>query len=227
MNMSEQTQTKKIEVNKSITAKDKELADTIRARFDALNIKAFDIMGTIGAGKTTLLERIAEKMNSKKPILVINGDLATSIDADRIISHGAKAIQINTGTGCHLNAHYIDKVLNELPDGLKPYKNGYVFIENVGNLICPAGWDVGAHKRIVVTSVTEGPYHVKKHPHIFKIASLLVVNKIELADVMDVNLNNLKQDAINVNADINVVFTSLKREPYTGLDELISYLGLN
>ena len=225
--MSEQTQTKKIEVNKSITAKDKELADTIRARFDALNIKAFDIMGTIGAGKTTLLERIAEKLKGKKPILVINGDLATSIDADRIILHGAKAIQINTGTGCHLNAHYIDKVLNELSDGLKPFKNGYVFIENVGNLICPAGWDVGAHQRIVVTSVTEGPYHVKKHPHIFKIASLLVVNKIELADVMDVNLNNLKQDAINVNADINVVFTSLKHEPYTGLDELISQLGLN
>ena len=225
--MSEQTQTKKIEVNKSITAKDKELADTIRARFDALNIKAFDIMGTIGAGKTTLLERIAEKLKGKKPILVINGDLATSIDADRIILHGAKANQINTGTGCHLNAHYIDKVLNELSDGLKPFKNGYVFIENVGNLICPAGWDVGAHQRIVVTSVTEGPYHVKKHPHIFKIATLLVVNKIELADVMDVNLNNLKQDAINVNADINVVFTSLKHEPYTGLDELISQLGLN
>ena len=225
--MLEQNQTKKIEVNKSITAKDKELADTIRSRFDALNIKAFDVMGTIGAGKTTLLERIAERLQGKHPVLVINGDLATSIDADRIIKHGAKAIQINTGTGCHLNAHYVDKVLNELPDGLKPYKNGFVFIENVGNLICPAGWDVGAHQRMIVTSVTEGPYHVKKHPHIFKIASIFVVNKIEMAEFMDVTLEDLKSDAINLNKDIQVAFTSLRKAPYTGLDQLLSIMKLD
>ena len=224
--MSEQIEKRKIEVNKSITAKDKELADTIRARFDALNIKAFDVMGTIGAGKTTLLERIANKISSIKPILVINGDLATSIDADRITMQGAKAIQINTGTGCHLNAHYIDKVLNELSDELELFRNGFVFIENVGNLICPAGWDVGAHQRIVVTSVTEGPYHVKKHPHIFKIASVLVVNKIELAEYMDVKLEELEKDAKNLNRDIEVVFTNLKEDPYVGLDEIIKILGL-
>ena len=224
--MSQQTETKKIEINKSVTYKDKELADTIRARFDALHIKAFDVMGTIGAGKTTLLERIAERMQGRKPVLVINGDLATSIDADRIIQHGAKAIQINTGTGCHLNANYVNKVIIELADGLEQFRDGYVFIENVGNLICPAGWDVGAHQRIVVTSVTEGPYHVKKHPHIFKIASMLVVNKIELADAMDVKLEDLEKDAINLNADIKVIFTSLKKEPYRGLDELILTLGL-
>ena len=225
--MLEQNQTKKIEVNKSITAKDKELADTIRSRFDALNIKAFDVMGTIGAGKTTLLERIAERLQGKHPVLVINGDLATSIDADRIIKHGANAIQINTGTGCHLNAHYVDKVLNELPDGLEPYKNGYVFIENVGNLICPAGWDVGAHQRMIVTSVTEGPYHVKKHPHIFKIATIFVVNKIEMAELMEVTLEDLKTDAINLNKDIQVVFTSLKKAPYAGLDQLLSIMKLD
>ena len=225
--MLEQNQTKKIEVNKSITAKDKELADTIRSRFDALNIKAFDVMGTIGAGKTTLLERIAERLQGKYPVLVINGDLATSIDADRIIKHGANAIQINTGTGCHLNAHYVDKVLNELPDGLEPYKNGYVFIENVGNLICPAGWDVGAHQRMIVTSVTEGPYHVKKHPHIFKIATIFVVNKIEMAELMEVTLEDLKTDAINLNKDIQVVFTSLKKAPYAGLDQLLSIMKLD
>ena len=225
--MSEQTQTKKVEINKSVTYKDKALADTIRARFDALNIKAFDVMGTIGAGKTTLLERIAGRLQGKFPILVINGDLATSIDADRIIKQGANAIQINTGTGCHLNAYYVDKVLNELVGGLEPYKNGYVFIENVGNLICPAGWDVGAHQRIIVTSVTEGPYHVKKHPHIFKIASSFIVNKIEMAELMEVKLEDLKIDAINLNKDIKVVFTSLKKEPFVGLDEVISILGLN
>lgn len=224
--MPEQSLTKKIEVNKSVTYKDKELADTIRAKFDTLNIKAFDVLGTIGAGKTTLLERIAEKLQGKSKLLVINGDLATSIDSDRIMRHGAKAIQINTGTGCHLNANYINKVLNELPEGLKPYKNGYVFIENVGNLICPAGWDVGAHQRIIVTSVTEGPYHVKKHPHIFKIASIFVINKIELAEAMDVKLKDLEEDAINLNGEIKVAFTSLKKKPYTGLDEVISLLGL-
>ena len=163
----------------------------------------------------------------EEKVLVINGDLATSIDADRITLQGAKAIQINTGTGCHLNAHYIDKVLNELSDELELFKNGFVFIENVGNLICPAGWDVGAHQRIVVTSVTEGPYHVKKHPHIFKIASVLVVNKIELAEYMDVKLEELEKDAKNLNRDIKVVFTNLKEDPYVGLDELIDILDLN
>lgn len=225
--MSQQIEKRKIEVNKSITTKDKELADTIRARFDALNIKAFDVMGTIGAGKTTLLERIAKKISNRSPILVINGDLATNIDADRITTQGATAIQINTGTGCHLNAHYIDKVLNEFSDKLETFKNGYVFIENVGNLICPAGWDVGAHQRIVVTSVTEGPYHVKKHPHIFKIASVLVVNKIELAEYMDVKLEDLEKDAKDLNKDIKVVFTNLKEEPFTGLEKLIDILGIN
>ena len=220
------TTLKSIDINKKVIAKDIELANKLRAEFDRYNIHAIDVLGTIGAGKTTLLERITERFASKIPILVINGDLATNIDADRIAMHGATSIQINTGQGCHLNAKWTERAIANLPNGLKPFKNGFVFIENVGNLICPAGWDVGAHRRMVVTSVTEGPFHIKKHPYIFKIASIAVINKIETAELMDVDLNKLKEDAFELNQNIKVFFTSLKREPYTGLDPLLNELNL-
>ena len=109
---------------------------------------------------------------------------------------------------------------------MEEFKDGFVFIENVGNLICPSGWDVGAHERMVVTSVTEGPFHVKKHPIIYKVASIAIFNKIELADVMEVDLERLKEDAIELNRNIDVFFTSLKRKPYQGLKEIYQRLGL-
>ncbi len=131
-----------------------------------------------------------------------------------------RAFQINTGKGCHLHANLIKNALNQMPHNMEDFKGGYVFIENVGNLICPSGWDVGAHERIVLTSVTEGPYHVKKHPIIYKVSSIAIFNKIELAEVMEVDLEQLKQDALELNRDIDVFFTSLKRKPYKGLDEI-------
>ncbi|MHA2362505.1 MAG: hydrogenase nickel incorporation protein HypB [Candidatus Hodarchaeales archaeon] len=218
--------TKSVELNKNIIAKDLELANQVRTQFNKFNIKAYDILGTIGAGKTTLLERIAQNFASKVPMLVINGDLATNIDADRIGKFGATTIQINTGRGCHLDARWIHKTISDLPNGLEPFLNGLVFIENVGNLICPSAWDVGAHQRVVVTSVTEGPYHIKKHPIIFKIASIAIINKIELAGVMEVELEQLKNDAIMLNKEIRVLFTSLKKKPYKGLDSVYNALKI-
>lgn len=216
---------RKINLQQNVMAKEHEVGDELQALFDRLDITAYDVMGTIGAGKTTFLERLSEQFASKIPILVINGDLATSIDADRIIMNGAKAFQINTGKGCHLHANLIKNALNQMPHNMEDFKGGYVFIENVGNLICPSGWDVGAHERIVLTSVTEGPYHVKKHPIIYKVSSIAIFNKIELADVMEVELEQLKQDAIELNRNIDVFFTSLKKKPYQGLHEIYSRLG--
>ncbi|MFW9929629.1 MAG: hydrogenase nickel incorporation protein HypB [Candidatus Thorarchaeota archaeon] len=217
---------RKISVDESIFAKDKALGDEIRKLFDSYHLKAFNIMGSIGAGKTTLLEQISYSLIKKYPILVINGDLVTSIDADRIRRSGATTIQINTGKGCHLDAKWITKVLNEkkyFPDGLQPYEGGIVFIENVGNLICPASWDVGAHSNIVVTSVTEGPYHIQKHPIIFKISNIAVINKIDLAEAMEVDPELLKHDALTINPNIDVCFTSARKS--IGLENLISTLG--
>lgn len=218
-------ETKSVEVNTALQAKDRELADQIRSELDAYNIKAIDVMGTIGAGKTTLLEKIAERLAKTHPILVVNGDLATNIDADRVGRHGATTIQINTGRGCHLHARWIRKVIDGLgPEGLAPYKDGFLFIENVGNLICPSGFDVGAHMRMVVTSVTEGPYHVQKHPVIYKISEVAVVNKVELAEVMEVSLEKLEEDAVSLNKDIRVVFTSMREG--TGLEDVMKALHL-
>ncbi|OLS23849.1 MAG: putative hydrogenase nickel incorporation protein HypB [Candidatus Heimdallarchaeota archaeon LC_3] len=213
--------TKKISIKESVFTKDKALGNDIRSMFASYNMKSFNIMGSIGAGKTSLLEKLSFILIKKFPILVINGDLVTSIDADRIKRSGATAIQINTGQGCHLDAQWIKKVLNDknfLPDGLAPFKNGVIFIENVGNLICPANWDVGAETNIVVTSVTEGPYHVQKHPLIYKISDISVINKIDVAEAMDVDPETLKHDAQTINPNIDVIFTSCKQE--VGLYEL-------
>lgn len=218
---------RRINLQQNVMAKDHEVGDELRALFDKNNITAFDVMGTIGAGKTTFLERLVEEFGQKIPILVINGDLATSIDADRIAIHGATTFQINTGKGCHLHANLVKTALSKIPQKIEDFKDGYVFIENVGNLICPSGWDVGAHERIVLTSVTEGPYHVKKHPIIYKVSSIAIFNKIELADVMEVDLDQLKQDAIDLNATIDCYFTSLKKKPYQGLENIYERLGLH
>jgi hydrogenase nickel incorporation protein HypB len=218
---------RRINLQQNVMVKEHEIGEELRNLFDSLNITAFDVMGTIGAGKTTFLERLSEDFASKIPILVINGDLATSIDADRIATHGATSFQINTGKGCHLHANLIKNALSKLPKNIEELTDGYLFIENVGNLICPSGWDVGAHERIVITSVTEGPYHVKKHPIIYKIASIAIFNKIELADIMEVDLEQLRQDATGLNKNIEIYFTSLKKKPYKGLEEIYRRIGLN
>jgi hydrogenase nickel incorporation protein HypB len=218
---------KKISIGESVYSKDKALANEIRKLFDSYNLKSFNFMGSIGAGKTSILEELSHILIKEYPILVINGDLVTSIDADRIKRSGASAIQINTGKGCHLDAKWITNVLNDrkyLPDGLAPYENGIVFIENVGNLICPADWDVGAQKNIVVTSVTEGPYHVQKHPIIFKVSEVAVINKVDVAEAMNVDPEQLKHDAETINPNIKVCFTSCRQG--TGLDQLRYVLGL-
>ncbi|MHA1353226.1 MAG: hydrogenase nickel incorporation protein HypB [Candidatus Heimdallarchaeaceae archaeon] len=134
------TQEKKVSVKKKAYVLNDELADKIRQEMKAKNKRFFNIMGSIGAGKTAILEQLAEKLSKKYRVFVINGDVATTIDADRIAEHGAKTVQINTGGGCHLNAQLIQNELSKI--NIDDYD--IFFAENVGNLICPANWDVGA-----------------------------------------------------------------------------------
>ncbi|MHA1317986.1 MAG: hydrogenase nickel incorporation protein HypB [Candidatus Heimdallarchaeaceae archaeon] len=133
------TQEKKVSVKKKAYVLNDELADKIRQEMKAKNKRFFNIMGSIGAGKTAILEQLAEKLSKKYRVFVINGDVATTIDADRIAEHGAKTVQINTGGGCHLNAQLIQNELSKI--NIDDYD--IFFAENVGNLICPANWDVG------------------------------------------------------------------------------------
>lgn len=211
-----------IELDENILARNLELSIENNNRFKKHNIVAIDIMGSIGAGKTTLLEETVKRLHDKYKIFVLAGDVTTTIDVDRIAQHISprRTIQINTGMECHLDANLIRKSLDEIDlDEVE-----VLFIENVGNLICPADFPLGASFRVVVASVTEGPYFVIKHPHIFGHAKVVVINKIELAGVMEVSLDQLKADVHKINPDAIVVFTNARSGD--GVEEFIKALGL-
>lgn len=213
------TQEKKITVKKQAYLVNDEIADKIRQLMKEKDKLFFNIMGSIGAGKTLLLERIAEKLSAHYKIFVINGDVATTIDADRIAASGATTVQINTGGGCHLNANLIQKELDKI--NIDDYD--IFFAENVGNLICPAAWDVGAQMNIVVVSITEGEYVIKKHPIIFKGAAIAVINKCDL-DGLGFDSSTLVEDAGKIKSDMRVICTSAKTS--LGLESLIEALGI-
>jgi hydrogenase nickel incorporation protein HypB len=206
--MPEEQASKIIELNEDLIENNERLADQNNGTLKQYGIKSFDIVGAIGAGKTALLEIISERLSKKYKILVINGDVATRIDADRIEQHGVKTIQVNTGRECALNAYHISQILKNID--LNEYRNGILFIENVGNLICPSDFILGAEKRIVIVSITEGPWVVRKHPLLFKFSDIAVINKIDLHDVIDVNINEMINDANQINPNIKIFTTSAK-----------------
>lgn len=213
------TQEKKITVKKPAYVENDKLADEIRELMKTKNKLFFNIMGSIGAGKTFLLERLAERLSPHYRVFVINGDVATTIDADRIASRGVTTVQINTGGGCHLNAKLIKNELDKI--NIDDYD--IFFAENVGNLICPSAWDVGAQLNVVVVSITEGEYVIKKHPIIFKGAQIAVINKCDL-DGMGFNSETLVEDAKKIKSSMEIICTSAKK--VTGIDELIAALGI-
>ena len=151
---------------------------------------------------------------------VVAGDLTTTIDGERIERHGARVVEVNTGKECHLDANLVGKALRTLPlDELD-----VLFVENVGNLICPAEFPLGAGKRVVVISVTEGPHMVVKHPYIFAEAAAVVINKTELAEAMGVDPEQLASDVARINPHAQVIRASLKND--RGTDQILEALGL-
>jgi len=202
--MSQKEFSKIIELNEDLIENNEKLALHNEETFKKYNIKSFDIVGAIGAGKTALIEFIVKTISKERKILVINGDVATRIDANRIEQHGVKTVQINTGRECALNSYHISQVLKNYDMS----KYDTVFIENVGNLICPSDFILGAEKRIVVVSITEGPWVVRKHPMLFKFSDIAVINKIDLVDVMDVNVEEMVNDAKQINPNLKVFTTS-------------------
>jgi len=197
-----------IELNEDLIENNERLANENNQILKKFNIKSFDIVGAIGAGKTAILEILSEKLSKKYKILVINGDVATRIDADRIEQHGVKTIQINTGRECALNSYHISQVIKNID--LKDYENGILFIENVGNLICPSDFILGADNRIVVVSITEGQWVIRKHPLLFKLSDIAIINKIDLLDITDVNLEEMINDAKEINPNLKIIATSAK-----------------
>ena len=207
-----------IELNEDLISNNDFLASKNNETFKRHSILSFDFVGAIGAGKTAIIEAIVQRISYKKKILVINGDVTTRIDANRIAKFGVKTIQINTGRECALNSYHISQVINNYD--LRKYDT--IFIENVGNLICPSDFVLGADKRIVVVSITEGPWVIQKHPMLFKFSDIAVINKIDLNDVMDIRVEDMIHDAKEINPNLKIFATSAT----TGenISKLINYI---
>jgi hydrogenase nickel incorporation protein HypB len=209
-----------IEMNEEVLKDNEELAQRNHRLLHQYNLKCIEIVGSIGAGKTKILERLAEYYANKKRMFVICGDITTTIDADRIAQHGAKTYQINTGKQCALTSYDIQTVLKEKIPDLSQID--ILFIENVGNLICPSDFVLGADQRIVIMSVTEGDHVVIKHPLLIKMSQAIVINKIDLVEILGTDLQRMIDDAKAINPDIKVIPMSAK----TGknFNELIEFI---
>lgn len=192
---------RKIGIEQDILSGNKLLAERNRGYFMAKKILALNLVSSPGSGKTTLLECTLKSLNKDYQFYVIEGDQYTTNDADRIHATGTKVTQINTGKGCHLDAHMILHAVQEI----KPQENSVLFIENVGNLVCPAMFDLGEKERVVIMSVTEGEDKPLKYPDMFHTSSLCIINKIDLLPYVSFDLEKAKAYALQVNPDLEIL----------------------
>jgi len=190
-----------IEVETDVLAKNNLLAERNRRFFEAKNIFTLNLVSSPGSGKTTILEKTISSLKDKITCAVIEGDQQTMNDAERIDATGAAVIQVNTGTGCHLDSEMINQGTKEL--GLK--ENSILFIENVGNLVCPALFDLGEAHKVVIISVTEGEDKPHKYPTMFSVSDLCIINKIDLLPYVDFNVEKCKEYALQVNPNIKFI----------------------
>lgn len=191
-----------IPILKEITEANSLLAASLRADFRQRDVLVLDIIASPGAGKTSLLERTIERLKDELRIAVIEGDPTSTIDADRVEAVGVPAVQINTDGGCHLEAAMIRAALG--PDGLSLDGADIVIIENVGNLLCPTGWDLGEDAKVVVASLPEGDDKPLKYPLAFLTAQAAVINKIDLEPYIPAKAARLRANALAVNPDLAV-----------------------
>lgn len=192
--------TKNIPILKEVTEANSLLADGLRAAFAQNRVLVLNIIASPGAGKTSLLERTIEQLNGELQISVIEGDPTTSIDAERIAAVGMPVVQINTGGGCHLEARQIQRAVDQFDVS----SADVVIIENVGNLICPTGWDLGEDVKVVVASLPEGDDKPLKYPMAFLTAQALVINKIDLEPYIPSKVAVMRENALRINPDLAV-----------------------
>ena len=200
------SQARMVRLEKDILAKNDEYADANRSLFAERGVLALNLVSSPGSGKTTLLCQTIEALEDTLPIAVIEGDQQTSNDADRIRATGAPAVQVNTGKGCHLDAHMVGHAARHL--GLAD--GSLLFIENVGNLVCPAGFDLGEAHKVVILSVTEGEDKPLKYPDMFHAADLMVLNKTDLLPHLDFDVDACIANARKVNPRIKVLKVSAR-----------------
>jgi hydrogenase nickel incorporation protein HypB len=216
---SEPVTTRLIQVERDLLAKNDALAANNRQQFSANNLLVLNLVSSPGSGKTTLLVRTLLALKATHNLAVIEGDQQTENDAERIRATGVPAIQINTGKGCHLDALMIEQAFTVLP----AFSNGLLFIENVGNLVCPASFDLGEAAKVVVLSVTEGEDKPLKYPDMFRAARLMLLNKCDLLPYLNFDVALSIANARRVNPDIEII--QLSASHGEGMAQWIDWLN--
>ncbi len=207
-----------VELRQNVLKHNDEVADRLRRRFEAARTLVISLVSSPGSGKTTLLTATIERLRDRWPVLVVEGDQQTSRDADRIRAACARAVQINTGKGCHLDAHAVGHAVDELD----PPPGALLLIENVGNLVCPAAFDLGEARKVLILSVTEGEDKPLKYPDMFAAAGLLLLNKVDLLPHLDFDVDRCLAFARQVNPGLDCILTSARSGE--GLDQWIGWL---
>ena len=213
------SQARMVQIEQDILGKNNQYAASNRDYFSQHGILALNLVSSPGSGKTTLLTETIALLKEQLEISVIEGDQQTTHDAERIRATGVKALQVNTGKGCHLDAHQVGHAL----ENLQPAEQSVLFIENVGNLVCPASFDLGEAHKVVILSVTEGEDKPLKYPDMFHAADLMVLNKIDLLPYLDFDVEQCIQYARQVNPRIKIIQLSAKSG--VGMDSWLQWLS--
>jgi hydrogenase nickel incorporation protein HypB len=216
--ISEKRARKEITLEQDVLLKNNLLAERNRGYFLAKEILALNLVSSPGSGKTSLLERTLKDLKNEESFFVIEGDQQTSNDADRIASTGVPVVQINTGRGCHLDSEMISNAIKQL----NPKDKSILFIENIGNLVCPAMFDLGEQKRVVIISVTEGEDKPIKYPDMFQTSQLCIINKIDLLPYLKFDVEVLKKYGRKVNPQME--FIELSCTSGVGLSQWYDWL---
>ncbi len=208
-----------VKVMKNILGENEKIAEENRKLFRDKNIFVVNLMGSPGSGKTTLLEKTLSKLTDKFKVAVIEGDLFTARDAERIERQNVPVVQINTAGGCHLDAAMVRRAAESLNlDDID-----LLIVENVGNLVCPAEFDIGENIKAVVLSITEGDDKPLKYPLIFKESAVAILNKVDLLPFTNFNLEQARADLSTIHPKIKIVETSCTKE--TGLDDWCNFIS--
>ena len=200
------SQSRMVQIEQDILGKNDQYSAQNRALFSAMSLFVLNLVSSPGSGKTTLLTETLKLLKGKMPLGVIEGDQQTANDADRIRETGVQAVQVNTGKGCHLDAHMVGHAVENFSD----LKSGILFIENVGNLVCPAAFDLGEAHKVAILSVTEGEDKPIKYPDMFHAADVMLLNKTDLLPYLDFDVDKCIEYARRVNPDIQVVQLSAR-----------------
>ncbi|MCX8064024.1 MAG: hydrogenase nickel incorporation protein HypB [Candidatus Hydrogenedentes bacterium] len=208
----------KVDIVQKVLKANDEIAKLVKDKLKSYKMFCINMISAPGSGKTTLIERIFQEDAEDMRIGVIEGDPETTRDAERISKYNVPVVQINTAGGCHLEAHLVLQALDKLPLG----EIDLLIIENVGNLVCPVGFDLGEDARVAVVSVSEGHDKPFKYPKLFTTANLVILNKIDLLPYVDFDVEEFRKGVLGINPNVNIIHTSCRTKE--GIDKWVNWL---